>query len=239
MKEISYNLLKNIENAEREIFLKRGYLIINNFMPQESIEYILKQIISFKNSNPTIKVRWKHSIFNTINGANIDDNFHELSKIYDEYLIKEILNLYSAKMTTLEDRSVGISVNLTDKGGKFQPHYDRNIITAVLYLNDNYKGGEMVLYPRIRWWLGRQVSQHLRLTQIVLDRIVRSKWYLALFTDKIKVKPKAGDLLVFEGVRTLHTVLPVKSGEVRVSVQFAYDLENASIDTSDYYGKST
>ncbi len=57
MKEISYNLLKNIENAEREIFLKRGYLIINNFMPQESIEYILKQIISFKNSNPTIKVR--------------------------------------------------------------------------------------------------------------------------------------------------------------------------------------
>ncbi len=142
-------------------------------------------------------------------------------------------------MTTLEDRSVGISVNLTDKGGKFQPPYDRNIITAVLYLNDNYKGGEMVLYPRIRWWLGRQVSQHLRLTQIVLDRIVRSKWYLALFTDKIKVKPKAGDLLVFEGVRTLHTVLPVKSGEVRVSVQFAYDLENASFDTSDYYGKST
>ena len=159
------------------------------------------------------------------------------ASIYDQFLLHELRKLKPG-LATLTDRSIGLSVNLTPAHGKFQPHFDRNLLTAVLYVNDDYDGGEMLLYPRLRYWLGHPSGIVKKKAQRVLDRYVRRQAYLNQFSRKIILKPRTGDLLIFEGTRTYHAVQPVLCGNRRISIQFAYDHAGMTYDASDYYGKA-
>lgn len=218
-------------------FASKGYLIVHDFMPPEHLEGLRASILEYSKHKPVIEVRWENSTFDTLNGAQVDDHFPELRDLYDQHLFGEVSRLHQGTLATVSDRRVGISINLTAPSGKFQPHYDRNVMTAILYVNDAYDGGEMMFYPRVRFWLGHPSTRIKHVLQRILDKIAGNRWYLRLLARKIVIKPKAGDLLVFEGTRTLHTVMPVRNGETRLTIQFAYDQPGIAFDVSDYYGK--
>lgn len=223
------------EHAAR--FSADGFLLIHNFMPSENIDDIRASIIKYGQKGPVIQVRWKSSSFDTLNGRQIDENFPGLGDLYDHHMLDLLSQFHTEKLAPVADRRIGISVNLTRQEGKFEPHYDRNAMTAILYANDDYDGGEMTFYPRIRFWLGQPTGRMKHLLQRLLDKMVRNRWYLRFIARKVVVKPRAGDLLVFEGTRTLHAVMPVSSGATRLSIQFAYDQPGMAFDASNYYGK--
>lgn len=218
-------------------FASDGYLLIHDFMSPESLSGLRAAITKYFLCEPIIKVRWENSIFDTLNDSQVDDNFPELRDLYDRHLLGEVSRLHPVPLATVADRRVGLSINLMAPGGTFQRHYDRNIMTDILYVNADYDGGEMAFYPPVRFWLGHPTGRFKHFLQRVLDRVVRVPLYLHFLARKVVIKPKAGDLLVFEGARTLHAVLPVRSGATRLSIQFAYDQPGIEFDVSGYYGK--
>lgn len=227
-----------IDESRVDDFARKGYLLLHDFASPDFCEALRKKILNFAKDEKIIAVRWRDSTFDTFNGHRVDENFPELAKLYDQNLLHELRKLKPFSLAPISDRRVGISVNLTGLNGKFQPHFDRNMVTAILYANDDYAGGQMVFYPRLRLWLGHLSNGGVqRRVQRFLDKIVRSDWYLRYIANKVKIKPKSGDLLIFEGSRTYHMVAPVTSGSARVSIQFAYDLPGVVFDVSEYYGK--
>jgi len=218
-------------------FARDGFLIIREFATRETCEAIRASILDFTRREELIRVRWPQSTFDTFNSSQVDENFPGLSDLYDRHLLEQLLHLSRLPLATVADRRVGLSINLTSIGGKFEPHFDRHILTAILYVNDDYTGGEMMLFPRVRYWLGHPAGRLQRRLQRVLDRLTRDRNYLRWFAKKKTLKPNRGDLLIFEGTKTYHAVTPVGTGSTRLSIQFAYDKPGMMFDVSGYYGK--
>ncbi len=219
-----------------QAFNEQGYVVVHGFLGPSDAARIAEGILAYAASARTTQVRWAASHFDTFNGTDVDSHFPALSALYAEQVLRQVVQL-DARMATVSQRSVGISVNVIPANGKFQPHFDRHRFTAVLYLNDDYEGGDMQIFPRLRYWLGPPGHWIQRKAQRLLDRYVRRASYLHARGRPATIRPKAGDLLIFEGVRSYHAVTPVTRGAPRVSVQFAYDHAGTVYDISDYYGK--
>lgn len=217
-------------------FAKIGYLVIRNFTSVETCRCLRRAILDYAQHKAPIEVRWKESTFDTFNGDEVDQNLPALRQLYDRHLLMELNKLF-APLATISDRRVGISINMTSTGGKFQSHFDRHNMTAILYINDDFVGGEMRFYPRVRYWLGHPTGSFKQKLQRVLDRMVRSKHYLKWLAKGMILTPKEGDLLIFEGTRTYHGVTPVNGPNTRITVQFGYDRPGTTYDVSQYYGK--
>jgi hypothetical protein len=218
-------------------FHKHGYCVIPQFLPTVDLQQLQAEIERYVAHHQATQVRWAASHFDTFNGALVDEHVPTLDGIYDHHLLGEIRKL-DTRMATLAQRSVGLSINVIPNHGRFQPHFDRHRMTAVLYVNDDYEGGAMRLYPRIRYWLGPPTGAAKRKMQRLLDRYVRRESHVSAYSEQTTIKPRAGDLIVFEGTRTYHAVQPVTSGMNRISIQFAYDFAGMVFDISDYYGKT-
>lgn len=229
--------LLNIDNERLSSFKSHGYLIVDGFCSGNTCQRIREGINAYLLKKNAIEVNRTGSSFITFNGKYIDENFPELAQLYDHQLLRELSQL-SSNLATIIDRRIGLSINITPKFGKFEPHFDRHAMTAVLYINDDFFGGEMNFYPRIRGLRNYpSYPSHRSITHRILDRAVRSKVYLKWLARKIVFKPKAGTLLIFEGTRTYHQVQMVTAGSSRMTVQFGYDRPGASFDIYDYYGK--
>lgn len=231
------NKITQLSTQDVQFFHKHGYCVISKFLPRANLLHLQEEIEDYVKNNQLTQVRWAASHFDTFNGSLVDEQVPTLNGIYDHCLLQEIKKL-DPRMETLAQRNIGLSINVMQNNGKFQPHFDRNRLTAVLYVNDNYVGGEMRLYPRIRYWLGPSAGWLKKKLQRLLDRYARRDGYVSTYSKQASIKPQAGDLIVFEGTRTYHTVQPVIAGMNRISIQFAYDLAGTSYDISDYYGKS-
>jgi len=217
-------------------FHVQGYCIVQQFLPPNDLVQLRAEIENYVTHQKTTQVRWAASHFDTFNGSMVDKHVPALDGLYDHHLLHEIKKL-NPRMGTLAQRGVGLSINVIPNNGRFQPHFDRHRLTAVLYINDEYDGGEMRLYPRIRYWLGPPIGWLKKKLQRLLDNHVRRDTYVSIYSKQVSIKPRAGDLIIFEGTRTYHAVQPVTAGMDRISIQFAYDLIGTSYDISDYYGK--
>lgn len=237
MTRSSTNRITLLSAQHTQCFHKHGYCVISQFLPFADLLQLQEEIESYIAHHQTTQVRWAASHFDTFNGSLVDENVPALYGIYDHDLLQEIKKL-DPRMDTLAQRNVGLSINVIPNHGKFQPHFDRHRLTAVLYVNDDYEGGEMQLYPRIRYWLGPPTGWLKKKLQRLLDQYVRQDSYVGDYSKQTSIKPKAGDLIIFEGTRTYHAVQPVTAGKNRISIQFAYDQTGTSYDISDYYGKS-
>lgn len=116
--------------------------------------------------------------------------------------------LAGCELVPLPRKAAAINVNITPPGGTYRWHYDRNPVTAVLYLND-VSGGELEFYPHHRLVVG---SGRGRL-QHAVDRLWRANPVLAAagaLGRKVSVAPRAGCLVVMRGDRCLHSVAPVR-----------------------------
>ncbi len=227
---------------ERNRFRRDGFLVIDSFLQEAECEAIRATVDELSGRDRLIKVdrvgRTSVSRFATINGTELERSIPRVAGAYAE-VADFVRAIASDDLTPLENRAIGVSINVTSPGQQFAMHYDRNAVTAVIYLNSVESGGQMEFYPKHRLFLGTRSNPFLKRLQHVLDVGTKTSLWKRLSGQRHLVSPTAGRMLVFRGNRCLHGVRPVEGTVARYSLQLAYDLPAVSFarsETTDYYG---
>lgn len=213
----------------KEQFQLRGYVVNKDFLSPQECEYYLSLIQNYRrqaivpeiyrNTKP-IPLRYA-----VIDGARVKSDLKEIQQLYET--VNTIVNdLMHQKLAPLADVKVPCNVNITKKGGTYRWHYDRNAITALLYLNQ-VDGGEIEFYPNHRITLPKAKFSRLQghLDQLMQYHIVRNT-----LGQRILVKPQPGLLLIMCGDKCLHSVRPVTGTQDRINIVMAYDYPDASFE---------
>ena len=223
----------------REFFSKHQYLLLHDFLPAAECRKILDAVERCRKASSLINVN-QNSVtsrkkFLTFNGEDIEENVPAAASLYAK--VNEVINRISGKeYAALENKKIGLSINVTPAGGTFSWHHDRHEITAILYLNEVEGGGELEFFPNNRLLLKNKqgLRKWLQLgcdaVGLVVSMAVRTK---------VRVTPKPGLMCVMVGTRCTHRVRPVIGDRDRVCVIFAYDAPGKDFSrelTADYYG---
>jgi len=208
-------------------FQKKGYAIQDQFFTVAQCSHFLDVITQFRESHtlPEIhrKARGRSLRYKVIDGEKIEQHLPEIAQLYQQIneLVREIIN---QDLAPLDDKKAGVNVNITERGGTYKWHYDRNAVTMLLYLNEVI-GGELEFYPNYRIFLKNKGHTFL---QRWLDGLLRVGIIRGLFGKKITVKPASGRLVVMAGNRSLHSVRAVEDDKERLNIVLAYDLPHTS-----------
>jgi hypothetical protein len=205
---------------------KTGFEALKRFLSVAECDSLLRCVAEYRNTRqlPVIhrKQRGRSLHYMVIDGAAIQEHFPQLAKLNADVnlLINE---LTKAELAPLDNASARININITPPGGEYRWHYDRNRVTAILYLND-VVGGETEIFPNYRLYLGRSKHTHL---QRWLDSLLLRKSILRLFGNKVTIAPRKGMLLVMKGDRCLHSVRRVRGAEDRINIIMTFDVGGA------------
>lgn len=126
-------------------------------------------------------------------------------------------------LVPIANRRVAINVNITEPGGAYRWHYDRNAVTAILYLN-GVSGGETEIYPGYRI---RLRSPALAGVQGACDALVQRAIFSLRLRPPAVVAPAPGTLVIMRGDRCLHSVRASHGPGDRVAVVMAFDWPGA------------
>ncbi|MCH7639258.1 MAG: 2OG-Fe(II) oxygenase [Bacteroidetes bacterium] len=205
-----------------DAFAAQGFGAQAGFLSEDECSALLEQIASYRSTHELPEVyrasgdRPLH--YSVIDGERITTHFPDLVSLYERVnaLVNEAMG---EELVPLEDLRVGLNVNVTPAGGTYRWHYDRNAVTAILYLNA-VPGGETEIYPNYRLFMeGARYSALQRIADRVLEmRIVRG-----MFGRLVQVAPETGLLVAMRGNRCLHSVRPVEGDADRINVIMAYD----------------
>ncbi len=223
---------------------KTGVEVLEGFLPAAECDALLQCVDQYRNTRqlPVIhrKQRGRSLHYMVIDGAAIEEHFPQLSKLNtDVNLLVNRLN--GTALEPLGNASARININITPPAGEYRWHYDRNRVTAILYLNE-VAGGETEMFPNYRIYLGRSKHTHL---QRWLDSLLMKKPVLRLFGKKLTVAPRKGMLIVMQGDRCLHSVRRVEGAADRINVIMTFDAPGAvfpvekELDSYLYSKKST
>jgi hypothetical protein len=127
------------------------------------------------------------------------------------------------EVAPIANRRVAVNVNVTEPGGAYRWHYDRNAVTAILYLNA-VGGGETECYPGYRL---RLRSPALAGLQRACDAIVQRALFALRVRPPTVVAPVPGTLVIMRGDRCLHSVRETRGPADRVAVVMAFDAPGA------------
>jgi hypothetical protein len=127
------------------------------------------------------------------------------------------------EVAPIANRRVAVNVNITEPGGAYRWHYDRNAVTAILYLNA-VEGGETECYPGYRL---RLRSPALAGVQRACDAVVRGAIFTLGLRPTTIVAPVPGTLVIMRGDRCLHSVRAAHGPGDRVAVVMAFDAPGA------------
>jgi hypothetical protein len=204
------------------MFNQTGLELIEDLLPQPQCHELLSAINSYRHKYnlPLIfRPRASRSLkYMVIDGDRVHAFLPQLRELYTS--VNNLLNkMCPLQLVPLSNRAARINVNIIPPGGEYRWHYDRNAVTAVLFLNE-VPGGATEMYPNYRIYLGRR--QHTSL-QRVLDRLLCSHVLRTLFGKSVCARPRPGFLLIMRGDRCLHSVRTVEGTEDRVSVVMAFD----------------
>jgi hypothetical protein len=155
--------------------------------------------------------------YSVIDGAAIAQSLPEVAAIFEE-MRRALATASGRDVVPLADARAAINVNITAPGGEYRWHYDRNPLTAIVYLNC-VEGGDIELLPRYRLFLGR--LRHSKLQRFI-DCVLRWRWMRAIAAEPVVVSPAGGRVVVMNGSRCLHSVRRVERG-TRIALVFAYD----------------
>lgn len=202
---------------------RSGYCVLHRYAPAERCAGLLAQIAAYRaaHSVPTVERRERERSlrYAVIDGPAIRQHLPDIQRLYLEEVLPLVRRMSGADMVPLDHEKACVNINITPPGGEYRWHYDRNAVTAILYLNA-VPGGETEMYPNYRLWLGRW--KHTRAQQ-ALDRILIHPLARRLFGWKRQVAPRQGTLLVMRGDRSLHSVAPVGGSEDRINIIMSYD----------------
>jgi len=209
-------------------FQKQGYAVLDQFFSVAQCNHFLEMITQFRQGHilPEIhrKVRGRSLRYKVIDGEKIEQHLPEIAQLYRQIneLVREI-NM-NQDLVPLDNKKVGVNVNITERGGTYQWHYDRNAVTVLLYLNE-VTGGELEFYPNYRIFLKNKGPNFL---QQCLDNLLRVGVVRDLFGKKVTVKPAPGRLVVMKGNRSLHSVRAVEDDKERLNIVLAYNIPHAT-----------
>jgi hypothetical protein len=195
--------------------------VIDDYLPVKQCEEILARISAYRRSNePPLIDRaapGRSLRYRVIDGNTISQRICELEELY--LRTGQLIGTWEeCELAPIAERVAGINVNITPPGGEYRWHYDRNEVTAIVYLND-VDGGATEIYANHRILL----PPRLRAAQSRVDAVVGTRAILALAGTKCVVKPRAGRLVVMQGDRSLHSVCPVEGTHERINLCMAYD----------------
>ncbi len=209
-------------------FQQQGFVIIDEFISASQCSELLKRIKTTVKNQPPVRIRRiggnRNLDYRPLTGERIQAELPEIWTLYEQLIAQ--LNTFPtiAPLSLHHDPVVGANINLVGPGGSYRWHYDRNAITATLYLNA-VDGGELELCPRYRIHQGRIPYRHV---QYLLDRLLQWQPLRQHLGKPQRVPPKAGRLLLIEGRRCLHSVREVQGTRERINLVFAYDEANST-----------
>jgi hypothetical protein len=209
-------------SAAHIAFLKKGYLVQDHFLTAQQCKHFLDLITQFqqRQSLPVIHrgTQGRSLHYKVINGIQIERDLPEIAELY-QGLSLFVRDLSGVDMVPLQNKQVGVNVNITPSGGAYRWHYDRNAVTILLYLNE-VQGGEIEFYPLYRLLLkGNSPAFWQRL----LDALLQMKLVRGMFGKRVIVRPVQGRMVVIRGNKCLHSVRPVEGNLERVNIVLAYD----------------
>lgn len=195
--------------------------VIDDFLSPTQCDEILNAIRSYRERHEPPFIdraeRGRSLRYRVIDGNAVAQGLSELELLYQR--TGELIGTWSGRaLVPIADRVAGININITPPGGEYRWHYDRNAVTAIVYLND-VKGGATEIYANHRIIL----PSRLHALQHGVDTILRGRPVLALVGNKSVVTPHTGRLVVMRGDRCLHSVCPVEGTEERINICMAYD----------------
>lgn len=168
--------------------------------------------------------------YRVIDGARVAADLEELVPLHAE--VQQLAeSIMRTSLIPMRNERARLNVNITPPGGSYRWHYDRNAVTALLYLN-SVEGGALELCPGYRIGAGR------RRVNRMIDRVLRARPLMALFGRRVAVVPAPGRLVVMRGDRCLHSVAAVDVGADRINVVMSFDdprTPSSPGDTLDTY----
>ncbi len=213
-----------VNKGLKRSFQKKGYVVIDQcMMPSLSDLLPTVQMLAEHHSLPLIERNFpgRSLKYRVMDGGFIESELPQLSVLGIQ--INQFINaLTGENLSSLKNRTAAINVNITEAGGQYRWHYDRNAITAILYLNA-VEGGETQLLPNSRWHLGpfKATALQRMLDSYQIKRVVNKP------SCADSISPKPARLLVMRGDRCLHSVSPVTSSEARYNIIFTFDQQGA------------
>ncbi len=174
--------------------------------------------------------------FFTINGDDLEALVPEVRELGRE-LCAIASGVEGRPLAPLENKTVGISLNVTPPGGVLSWHYDRNLVTAVVHLNE-VEGGAFEVYPRYRVRVRDNHRGVRRFVQRVFDAALRPERVRDVLGRRVVVQPTTGGVVLM-GSSCLHQVAPVTGRASRGAIVFCFDEPGKVFDrsnTKNYYG---
>ena len=208
-----------------------GCLVLEKFVTENECARLIALVNEFRREHdvpiidrPSGELPLRYSV---IDGERIVERLPHVQRVYDS-VSRLVQGLWRGVIEPLSDRKVACNINITQPGGSYRYHYDRNAVTAILYLNET-KGGETECYPNYRLALTRESNSPL---QQKLDRLLQSR-VLRSAANQLLVQPRAGRLLIMQGNRCLHSVRPVRGQTERINIIMSYDHPDAYFATAE------
>lgn len=212
-------------------FAAAGIAVRPAFLDESECQVLLDQIAAYRATNQLPEVyrasgdRPLH--YQVIDGERVEENIPDLVHLYER--VNRLVNdATGEELAPLGDRRVGLNVNVTPAGGAYRWHYDRNAVTAILYLN-SVQGGETEIYPNYRLFMkGARYSAPQR----VADRVWAMRPIRGLFGKLVRIATEVGLLVAMRGNRCLHSVRPVEGATDRINIIMSFDRPGAQFDVA-------
>ena len=210
-------------NSELSDFTGVGYLVIDNFFTIKQCEETLQLIADYRKNYEVTEVyrpdKERELRYSVINGDEIENYLPAIWQLYEK--VNLLVNKINDRdLVPLSNQMPRVNVNIIKPGGEYRWHYDRNAVTALLYLNA-VEGGELEMYPNYR--LGSK-NKKFSFTQKCWDALLKLKIIRYFFGNKISIKPSQGMIVIMQGDECLHSVKALEGEQERISVVMAYDL---------------
>jgi hypothetical protein len=198
--------------------VQNGVEIRENYLSPSECESLLEDLKAYKASHELPLIErfdaGRSLRYRVIDGDRISHSLPRVVSLYRDVLA--LVRRLEPRLEPLSNRTAGLNVNFTPPGGEYRWHYDRNSVTAILFLN-TVNGGATEMYPHYRLYLGRLKDTRV---QRFLDTTLR---HLTRFVRPLVVEPSAGRMILMRGDRCLHSVRRVEGEEERVSVIMSFD----------------
>lgn len=206
--------------------------VLENFVTTKECQSLVSQVNDYRREHdvplverPNKELPLKYEV---IDGERITECLPRVLSVYDS-VTRLVKKLWRGNIEPLADHKVACNINITQPGGSYRYHYDRNAVTAILYLNET-EGGETECYPNYRLSLSNEYDSPL---QQRLDRLLQNRYLRSVAATQLLIRPRPGRLLIMQGNRCLHSVRPVLGQTDRINIIMSYDRPDASFAVAD------
>ena len=204
--------------AKTDALRREGVEILEPYISASVCRVLLDELDEYKalHDLPMIeRIQSGRSLrYRVIDGDCVFESLPAIVSLYRDVLA--LVRTVDPALEPLSNATASLNVNFTPPGGEYRWHYDRNAVTAILFLNA-VEGGETEMYPRFRVHLRRWKDRPI---QGVLDAVVQR---FASFIQPLVITPSPGKMILMHADRCLHSVRKVEGNEDRVSVIMAFD----------------